>query len=68
MLRMGFLGIMENKLSLNLERISSVSSMDWQGDLYNVDKITEFPLSFISNIKHSFNREILRTFDGRRLS
>ena len=41
--------------------------MDWQGDLYNVDKITEFPLSFISNIKHSFNREILRTFDGRRL-
>ena len=38
-----FFDIMENKLSSNFERKISYSSVDWEGDLYNVDKITDFP-------------------------
>ena len=57
---------MENILSLNFERILSKSSVDWEGDLYKVDKITDFSLGFISNIKHSFNLEMLKTLNGRQ--
>ena len=53
----GFFDIMENKLSSNLERYLSNSLVDWEGDLYNLYKVTDFVLSFISNIKHSFNSE-----------
>lgn len=58
---------MENKLSANLQRRFSNSSMDWEHDQYNVDKIIDFPLYFISNIKHPFNRQILKILNGRQL-
>ena len=52
---------MENKLSL------SNPSVNWEDDLYNVDKIIDLPLSFISNINNLFNLEMLRTAIGRQL-
>ena len=58
---------MENKFSSNFERKLSNSSVNWkgEGDLYNVDKITDFPLNFTSKIKHSFNRKMSRTLNGK---
>ena len=47
----GFFNFMENKFSSNFERELSNSSVDWEGDLHNVDKITDFPLRFIFNMK-----------------
>ena len=40
---------MENYLSTNFEKKLSSLSVDWKGNLYNDDKITDFPLTFISN-------------------
>ena len=52
---------MENKLPSNLEGKLSNLSVDYEGDLCDVDKITYFSLSFIPNIKDLINREILKT-------
>ena len=63
----GVIDIMENILSSNFERKLSKSSVDWKGDLYKVDKITDFSLDCISNIKYLFNLKMLRTPNGRQL-
>ena len=38
-----FMDIIENKLSSNFEQKLLNSSVDWEGDLYNVNKIPDFP-------------------------
>ena len=38
-----FMDIMKNKLSSNFEQKLLNSSVDWEGDLYNVNKIPDFP-------------------------
>ena len=52
---------------LTLKKKLSNSSVDCERDLYNVDKITDFPLSFISNIYQTFNHDMLRTLNVRQL-
>lgn len=62
----GFFDIMENYLSTIFEKKVSSSSVDWKGNLYNDDKITDFPLTFISNTTYLLNHEMLRTLTGRK--
>ena len=39
----GFFNNMENKLSSKFDIKLSYSSVVWEDDLYNADKITDFP-------------------------
>ena len=62
-----FFDVMDNRLFLNFKSKFLNTSMDRKGYLYNVDKITDFLLSFISNTKHFFNREMLTTLSDRQI-